>query len=211
MTMQVRDTVRLEGEQWDLLGHTGPGGSPFDIERRGLKAFVFATSCWRGHVCFYSADKRLRLLSLKINLLPQHLRLIRYRPPIPNILTFDTDFLWHYFCRFTVDYTGRLLLGMGYREQQQGEPMDLAMRYQQLKEVAVESGWIIGVEDLTKKRDALIEAVLAMPQPDPQGPTEDYMLHDYAIRKRVHDDLLSAYHEEPSDPRPAIDAAKKRS
>jgi len=206
MTYQIRDQVRIDGEPWDLLLHTGSDESPFDPLRLGLQPFWASSACWRGYLCCYSVGQDFRIHSMKINILPWKLRLIRWRPPIPNILFFDTDFLWHYICRFRVNYSGWLLIGKDFKMQRAGEPEHFALRYQRLMEVEIDAGHIIGTEDLTETRQQLVNAVRAMPQPNQQRPIEDYSLRSYAIDKFIHDKLLFRYQQEPLDPRPILEA-----
>lgn len=65
MTSQAHDLVRLDGEDFSLVGVAG--GGLFDVADHGIHPGMLNTACWRGHLCVYGvADGRLVLDELRL-------------------------------------------------------------------------------------------------------------------------------------------------
>ncbi len=85
MTTQLTDSVRLDGDVHDLVGHDGD--DLWQAKAAGVPVVMASTACWRGYVCSYAiVDGRLVLdqLDAMIGRYDDDDRLVPIAPPPIN-------------------------------------------------------------------------------------------------------------------------------
>ena len=122
MTMQIADTVDLEGEAFRLVGyhHRDEDKDLFHPQSLGLLVQSYTSSCWRGFCCDYAvADGRLVLRRFRTGLHPEHaevaelgmgLRRFGRRPERKPGACFWS---WNGLAE-PLDFTGKLVVGLEY-------------------------------------------------------------------------------------------------
>lgn len=149
MTMQIRDSIRLQGTEYSIIITDPP--LLFSPQEYGITPQYCCTACYRGFYCAYSVENNnLLLSSLFIHSKND------CSPPIRNIapITEKSSLLFNMrHCAYRglslpTDFTGSMLVGNGLIHTAQIEGiLDSPWQYHKLLDLQFANGHLIAIKD----------------------------------------------------------------